>query len=168
MHVYTTDNKKEEEVLRTKLPKINLKHEDTKVLRALVKDMRRIMQGVNGVGLSANQVGIDKRLFIAEIPNKQGTPKFYTIINPKITKRSRKRKLFEEGCLSVPHTYGTIERSEKITIEALNINGKKIKITAWGFLAQVFQHETDHLDGMLYVDSATQTFDTELRDHEST
>jgi len=109
--------------------------------------MRKLMKVSQGVGLSANQAGLDWRMFVAEYRNK-----FYVMFNPVITKKSEETSTLEEGCLSVPEEYVEIERSEIITIEALDRKGKKVKIRAFGILARIFQHETDHLNGKLITD----------------
>lgn len=154
--ILTTDNKKEEAFLRKKVPPLNFKKERKKELRMLVKEMRKIMNDSNGVGLSANQVGLEKRLFVAQLPDEQGKPKLYAVINPEITRVSSEKIPLEEGCLSTPDTYGTVSRADKTVLEGYSIEGKKLKINAWGFLAQVFQHEVDHLDGKLFTDKAKE------------
>jgi len=154
----TIENEKDEKFLRTPTKKVDLKKENKKKLRKLIKNMRKKMIETDGVGLSANQVGLNKRMFVAQIPDENGKPKFYSVINPEITKRSKETKTMNEGCLSVPNVYGPVERSEKITLEGENIEGKDIKVKAWGFLARVFQHEVDHLNGKLFIDKAKTTF----------
>ena len=112
------------------------------------------MREALGIGLSANQIGLDFRVFVAEIPTPQNKPKFYAIFNPKIKKASKEKISLEEGCLSVPAVYGDVERAEKIVLTGQDKNGKRIKIKAWGLLARVFQHEVDHLEGKLFIDKA--------------
>jgi peptide deformylase len=80
--------------------------------------------------------------------------KFYAFINPEIIKSSKKSSFLEEGCLSLPNIYGEVERPEKIIFKAINSDGKKIKLKAFGLLARVIQHEIDHLDGILFIDKA--------------
>ena len=120
--------------------------------------MRAIIKKENGVGLSANQIGLDWRLFIAEIPSEKGKPKFYAIFNPDNIKASKNKIILEEGCLSVPGIWGLVERSEQIVLIGFDKNEKKIKIKAWGLLARVFQHEVDHLNGILFIDRANKFF----------
>ena len=115
--------------------------------RELAKKMRRIMREAAGVGLAAPQIGVPLAIFVAEV-NK----KFYALINPEIIKTSQEKDAMEEGCLSLPGFYGPVERPAKITIAALDLKGKRVKIKAWGLLARVFQHEVDHLNGTLFVD----------------
>lgn len=155
--VLTNASKKEDSFLRKKVPTLHLAHEDKKTLKSLIKKMRVIMKENNGIGLSANQIGLSKRLFVAQVPDEHGHPKFYAIINPEIIKSSSKKVPSEEGCLSVPlSTTGIVERPDKIMLQGFNADGKKIKIKAWGLLARVFQHEIDHLNGKLFIDRATR------------
>ena len=120
----------------------------------LVLTMRTMMKRSNGVGLSANQVGLPYRMFVAQVPNQQGEVKFYTVLNPELGKDGREKSTQEEGCLSVVGVYGTVERPERVTLRGYDRNGKVLKIKAWGLLARVFQHEVDHLDGKLFIDKA--------------
>jgi peptide deformylase len=117
----------------------------------LIKKMRTIMHDAEGIGLAAPQIGIPLRIFVAEVDKK-----FYAILNPKIIKISRKKEEMVEGCLSLPGIYGKVKRPSKIIIEGLNPEGEKIKIKAWGLLARVFQHEIDHLNGVLFIDKAKE------------
>ncbi len=160
MPILTVNNKKEEEFLRAKTKEVDLKAVDKKELRELIRDMRRAMRQANGIGLSANQIGIDKRIFVAQIEDPNGRPKFYAVINPKITKKSSPKHPLEEGCLSVPGVYGIVDRYEKVVLEGFNPSGRKIKIKAWGLLAHIFQHEVDHLDGKLFIDKAKEVVDS--------
>lgn len=154
MEILTIKNKKEEKFLRQKTVVFDFKKHQKAEIKELIIKMRRAMKEANGIGLSANQVGLPYRLFVAQVPDNQGKLKFYTIFNPEIVKSSAETEIMEEGCLSVPENYGLVERASKITITGHNANGKKIKIKAWGLLARVFQHEIDHLNGVLFVDKA--------------
>ncbi len=147
--IWTINNKEQEKFLRRKASDFDFSKHDKKEIRELIKTMRAEMVKSVGIGLSANQIGLDMRLFVAKADGKQ-----YAIFNPDITKFSKEKVLMEEGCLSVPELYGPVERPEKITMEGYDANGKKIKIKAWGILARVFQHETDHLNGILFIDKA--------------
>lgn len=158
MKILTTDNKKNERFLRKKVPVLDLKKENKKELSALVKEMRILMKMARGIGLSANQVGVSKRLFVTEVPSENEKTKFYVFFNPVFTKISKETSLMEEGCLSIPGVFGPVLRSEKVTIEGTNIQGKKLKIRAWGLLARVFQHEMDHLNGVLFIDKAKSIY----------
>lgn len=152
--IVTIEEKKGETFLRKKTIPFDFSKHENKELRELIKVMRVTMKRANGVGLSANQIGLSERFFVAEAPDAQGKSKFYAIFNPVITKRSDDISVVEEGCLSVPETWGPTPRSYRVTLEGQDIKGKKIKIKAWGLLARIFQHETDHLDGALFVDRA--------------
>lgn len=121
----------------------------TKEIRDLISQMRIIMEKNNGVGLAAPQIGYNLRVIICELDDK-----FYAFINPEITKTSQKNVVMEEGCLSLPNTYGEVLRPDKIILRALNPDGKKIKLKSFGLLARIIQHEIDHLDGILFIDKA--------------
>lgn len=147
MKIHTINNKKEEEKLRRPVAKFDFSKHSKKEIRELIVKMRKIMKEADGVGLSANQIGLDIKVFVARFENK-----FYAVFNPKITKESSEKVELEEGCLSVPGAFGEVARADKITLEGFDMNGKKLKIKAWGFLAQIFQHEVDHLEGILFTD----------------
>ncbi len=158
MKILTTADKKDEKFLRTKTAPFEFKKDALREIRDTIKEMRVTMKTANGIGLSANQVGISKRFFIAELPPENGkSSKFYYFLNPEITKFSKETAIMEEGCLSIPNIFGTIERPEKIIIEGFNFYGKKIKVKAADLLARVFQHEMDHLNGILFTDKAKST-----------
>ena len=154
MRIFTTDNPKDEKFLRAPVAEMIYQKKDAKDIRRLVKDMREAMKKASGIGLSANQVGVSRRVFIARLPDKENKSKFYIAINPKILKQSEENAFMEEGCLSIPLTFGDVERPVSITIESESIVGKKIKINGRGLLARVFQHELDHLNGILFTDKA--------------
>lgn len=149
MKIVTTENKKEAKILRKKTVDLDFSKYTKSDLRKLIQAMRLIMKDAEGVGLSANQIGLDLNFFVAEVNGK-----FYAIFNPKIEKYSSETEEIEEGCLSVLRTYGIVNRSKKVTLSGFDINGKKIKIKAWGLLARVLQHEVDHLNGKLFIDKA--------------
>jgi len=157
MKILTINNKKEEKVLRTRVGYFDFEKTGEKKIGEIIKKMKEVMLGANGLGLSANQVGLSARLFVALIPDEENnTGKFYAIFNPEITKFSKKKSVMEEGCLSVPGVYGSVERPEKIALSGQDENGKKIKIQIGGLAARVFQHETDHLNGILFIDKAAK------------
>lgn len=158
MEILTIQNKKEEKFLRQKTTPFDFqKHKKTEVKELIVK-MRQAMKKANGIGLSANQIGLPWRVFVAQVPDSQGKMKFYAIFNPRIEKLSDGVELMEEGCLSIPEKYGLVERSSKIIIVGQDQNGKNIKIKAWGLLARIFQHEIDHLEGKLFIDRTNRTY----------
>jgi len=148
--IWVIDDKKEAKLLRKKVADFDFKKYSKKDVNNLIKKMREAMKAANGIGLSANQIGLDTNLFIA-----QAEGKFYAVFNPKITRRSQEKVVLEEGCLSVPEVFGATERPKKITLEGYDKNEKKLKIKAWGLLARIFQHEVDHLNGKLFIDTAT-------------
>lgn len=138
---------------------------EKKTLPQMLDNMREAMfSQSDGVALAAPQIGLSKRIFVVNPmvyreETKYKGPQELTFINPKITKTSRDKKLMEEGCLSVRPLYGKVRRSSRVTLEAYDIEGRKFEIMASGLLAQVFQHETDHLDGVLFVDKAKELYE---------
>lgn len=160
-NILKTDNKKNEKFLREKTAIFDFAKYSKKDIRELVRTMREMMKHADGVGLSANQVGLSFRMFVAQVPDANGRPKFYAIFNPEISKISKEMEIIEEGCLSVPETWGPVERHYRLTLSGQDMNGKKIKINAWGLLARVFQHEMDHLNGMLFVDRTKELHKSE-------
>ncbi len=118
-------------------------------LSDLVSNMIKTMEKEKGVGLAAPQIGSDLRICLARVDNT-----LFALINPEIKAYSRKKEIFEEGCLSFPGKFFPVERPVKVKIKAQDINGKKIRIKADGLLARVLQHEIDHLDGILVIDRA--------------
>lgn len=150
--IYSHKNRLEEKVLRTSTAPFDFSKFTKREIQELITLMRRTMKEARGVGLSANQIGKNISVFVAQVENK-----FYAVFNPKIAKASGAVEL-EEGCLSVPDTYGVIARHERVTLEGFDRNGKKIKLKAWGLLAQVFQHEVDHLNGKLFIDKAEKLY----------
>lgn len=159
--ILTIDDKKKEKFLRKKTVPFDFTKFSKKDITELVAKMRRTMHMANGIGLSANQIGLDFNVFVAEVPDAKGGMKFYAIFNSTLEKLGKEKALFEEGCLSVPGKYGEVERSERVTVSGFDKNGKAIKIKAWGLLARVFQHEIDHLNGKLFIDRAKKVFDVE-------
>ncbi len=117
-------------------------------IRDLLDDMVDTMHKYNGVGLSAVQVGILKRLVVIDLYDDKGPIK---LVNPVILKTKGEQEV-EEGCLSFPNKYAKMIRPAEVVAEALDENEKKIKIKAKGLLAQAICHELDHLDGVLFVD----------------
>jgi len=165
LKIITVENKRDEKFLRQKTANFDFEKHGRKEIAELIKQMRETMKIAEGVGLSANQIGLDLRVFVAQLPQTQMntdkntdghgySDKFYAIFNPEIIKVSNEKTTMEEGCLSVPGYSGLVERPEKITLIGQDKNGKKIKIKAWGLLARIFQHEVDHLNGVLFIDKA--------------
>ena len=126
-------------------------------LAKLVDDMVETMQEANGVGLAAPQIGVSRRLIIVEMPDNEDYPhpgERWVMCNPEIVKASRETTVGQEGCLSVAGYVGMVERAEAITVRGQDIKGRKVRVKADGYLARAFQHEIDHLNGVLYVDLA--------------
>lgn len=119
------------------------------------------VDGYAAVAIAAPQVGVAKRIFIIEDQNKDRSEALPTIIaiNPRITKFSKKTHVVGEGCLSVPNKYGAVKRHRNVTLIALDENGISYTRGAGGLLAQIIQHECDHLDGTLYIDRAEQIWE---------
>ena len=134
-----------EEVLRKKaepVPEVNDE------IRKLADDMLETMIDANGVGLAGPQVGKSLRLFVAMSDDDVKR----VFINPQIIKTSEELCDYEEGCLSIPQVYENIQRPARVTVQAINENGKPFTLEAEGLLARIIQHEYDHLDGILYID----------------
>lgn len=128
-------------------------------VRQLLDDMYdTLKQTDDGVGLAAPQVGILKRAIVIDLTCEDGP--IYKLINPVIVKRSGEQEC-TEGCLSVPGRLGKVTRPKKVVVEALNENGEKITIKGEDLLAVVLCHEIDHLDGVLFIDKATEVFDAD-------
>ena len=117
-------------------------------IRRLIEDMTESMYAAHGVGIAAPQIGVPLRVVVFGMPDEEP----FALINPEIVKRSGERRL-DEGCLSVPGYRGTVKRSVQVTAKGLDVNGKEIRIKAEdNLLAQALEHETDHVNGTLYVD----------------
>ena len=117
-------------------------------IRQILEDMVETLHSYNGVGLAGPQIGLLKRLVVIDLYDDNGPIK---LVNPKIVKQKGEQEV-EEGCLSFPNQYAKIIRPAEVVIEALDENGKKIKIKGEKLLAQAISHELDHLDGILFVD----------------
>ncbi len=155
-NILEVNSKNNEKFLRSPTHKFDFKKHTKSEIKELVRKMRVMMKVADGVGLSANQVGLPYRMFVAQVPDDQGHFKFYAVFNPVISKLSGDKETMEEGCLSVPETFGSVERHYRLVLDGQNAEGKKIKVKAWGLLARVFQHEVDHLEGKLFVDRAKE------------
>ncbi len=132
-------------VLRQKARRVS-KIDDA--LHKLIDDMLDTMRDADGVGLAANQVGVLQRVVVIEIPEEDQTR---VLINPEIVRREGER-VVEEGCLSIPGFRGELVRSVKVRVRALDRDGKPVRFKAEGLLAQALEHETDHINGVLYID----------------
>jgi peptide deformylase len=128
-------------------------------LSRLAEDMIETMHESNGVGLAAPQVGVGRRLVVVEMPDDESYPfpgQRWILANPEIIKASRETDVDLEGCLSVVGYVGMVARASEIVIRAQDLTGRQVRMKAEGYLARVFQHEIDHLEGVLYVDVAQE------------
>ena len=147
-----------------KLPHPTLRRKAHKVvdfnkdLQQLIEDMIETMRDEPGVGLAAPQVNISQRLIVVEYPEDDSIPdakaKVFVLANPELSQVSDDKEKGIEGCLSVPNLFGEVERSQSVTVCGQNRRGQDVVIQANGWLARIFQHEIDHLDGILFVDRA--------------
>lgn len=141
-----------------------------KNLQMLIDDMIETMREAPGVGLAAPQVGISERLIVIEYGEEEEgengeiieqPKKLYVLINPEIVKASEEKVTGVEGCLSIPSLVGEVERFSTIQVKGLNRRGQPMKVKAEGWLARIFQHEIDHLNGILYPDRAIKVWKPE-------
>jgi peptide deformylase len=136
-------------------------------LQTLIDDMVETMRVVPGVGLAAPQVNASWRVIVVEYGEEDEEektaipPKLYMVVNPEITRFSKESELGSEGCLSIPGFAGDVERPLAVTIKGVNRRGQPIRIKAEGWLARIFQHEIDHLDGVLFIDRAERVWKLE-------
>lgn len=137
--------KEEDEILRKKSREVEVIDDK---LKELINDMIETMHKYDGLGLAAPQVGILKRVVVIDLYDDNGV---MVLINPEI-KKQKGCQVVEEGCLSFPNQFAKVERPEQVVVEALNINGEKVKVKGSGLLAQALVHEIDHLNGELFVD----------------
>lgn len=133
-------------------------------LYEMVREMFDLMYEANGIGLAANQVDLPFRLFVV---NPEGDPEEkdqeHVFINPVLSKAKGGEEA-EEGCLSLPKLYAPVRRSKTIVVEAFNLSGEKISGELDGLLGRVVQHETDHLDGVLFIDRLSPTAEIEAKE----
>ena len=136
-------------------------------LQTLIDDMVETMRVVPGVGLAAPQVNASWRVIVVEYGEEDDEektaipPRLYTVVNPEITRFSKESEVGSEGCLSIPGFAGEVERPLAVTIKGVNRRGQPIRIKAEGWLARIFQHEIDHLDGVLFIDRAERVWKLE-------
>lgn len=145
LEIITNPNK----ILRKKSVNIKPTEANIKEMKTLFEDMILTMKEKDGVGLAAPQIGKNIRLIV--VNTKDG---HICMINPIFTKKSWSKELGEEGCLSVPNTFGRVRRHKKVTCIYFDENNEKKKVEAKGMFARILQHEIDHLDGILFIDKA--------------
>jgi len=131
-------------VLRRKAQPVERVDKDT---RRLVDDMIATMREADGIGLAAPQVGVSRRVFVAEVDET-----VYVLINPAVLDASPDSEVADEGCLSLPGYAGAVARRVRVRVRGQDRRGKTVTVEAEGLLARCFQHELDHLDGILYID----------------
>ncbi len=160
-------------VLQKKAHAIPLEEIRTPRIKNILQSMRRAMRKAHGIGIAAPQIGLSLRIFlVGDLGNERtrkdeenmrlphGAEKAYPriYINPWLLAMEGELLPLEEGCLSVPGLYGRVPRRERVRIEAYDTHGRKFTLDAQNSLAHVIQHEMDHLEGILFVDKALETF----------
>jgi peptide deformylase len=144
-------------------------------LQSLIEDMVETMRTAPGVGLAATQLGARQRVIVVEYPpestkekeDEEVPPKLYVVVNPEITRRSSETVIAAEGCLSIPGYMGDVERHAAVTVKGLNRRGQPMQVKARGWTARIFQHEIDHLDGVLFIDRAERVWRPEKPENEA-
>lgn len=157
-----------EKVLRQVAKEVPIKEITSPKIQKILSDMKEALASQDdGVAIAAPQIGVPLRIFVVSgrvmniLKDEESDKKYpdMVYINPVITKKSREKKLMEEGCLSVRYLYGKVNRSTKASIEAYDEQGNFFKKGGAGLMSQIYQHETDHLDGILFIDSAIEVED---------
>ncbi len=154
----------EHPALHTIAEEITPEEIESGVATKIIKDLKAALKeysvdGFTAVAIAAPQIGVSKRLFIIEdqSDDRDSLPSLVAI-NPTITKFSKKTHVVGEGCLSIPEYYGAVKRSRNVTVVAHDENGERYERGAGGLLAQIIQHECDHLDGILFTDRAEKVW----------
>jgi peptide deformylase len=154
LEILTVDNPEQLQVLRSKSRNVQ---KVTPKLVAFAQQMLETMRNANGVGLAAPQVGVLQRFFVVELPEDEENDQpreTYILFNPKIVK-DKGEQIGYEGCLSIPGYIGEVSRRQEVTVQGLDERGQSVRLKVEGYLARVFQHEIDHLDGTLFTDRLT-------------
>jgi len=137
----------------------------TPEVQTLIDDMVDTMRAAPGVGLAATQLAMVQRVIVVEHretdQEPEAPPRLFAVVNPEITHRSSELVGGVEGCLSIPGYAGDVERHSWVTVRGLNRHGRPFRLKAHGWLARIFQHEIDHLDGVLFIDRATRVWKIE-------
>jgi len=162
--VVTPPNK----TLRERARKVRSFGADT---QALLDDMVETMRASQGVGLAAPQIDVGQRVIVIEYAEGSeqedapaSPPTLFELINPEIVRHGAEKVNGTEACLSLPGYYGDVERFQSVTVKGFNRHGDPVKKKAQGWLARIFQHEIDHLDGILYIDRASQIYEADSED----
>ncbi len=162
---------KDDPILRKTAQEVPLEDIGSAKLNKILKDMSEALATQHdGVAIAAPQIGVSLRIFIVSgkiLADEEEQAPNRVFINPTITKLSKKKEDMDEGCLSVRWKYGTVKRAEKTTIKAYDETGTLFTYNATGLLSQIFQHETDHLEGVLFIDKAKDVHDIDPQDIES-
>jgi peptide deformylase len=149
-------------VLRRKARKVTTFGPD---LQKLIDDMVETMRQAPGVGLAAPQVDVSLRVIVVEFAEREDIEdaplKLFTVVNPEIVRFSEETEVGVEGCLSIPGFAGNVERQRAVTVKGQNRLGKPVRIQVKGWLARIFQHEIDHLEGTLFIDRAERVWKLE-------
>jgi len=156
-----------EKVLRQEAETVDRFDDD---LKLLIADMVDTMREAPGVGLAAPQIGVSKRVIVVEFGHEEdeSIPKqLYAVVNPEIVRMSEETVSGIEGCLSVPGFIGEVDRARVVTVKGQDSEGKPITIRAEGWLARIFQHEIDHVNGILYTDRAENIWKPEPEETDS-
>lgn len=156
-----------EPILRKKARKVT---EFNSELQSLIDNMVETMREAPGVGLAAPQVNISSRVIVVEFGDEEDEevpPKLFAVVNPEIVRSSPETEMGIEGCLSIPGFIGDVERASAVTVKGQNRRGQPIRIKANGWLARIFQHEIDHLDGVLFIDRATRVWKPESEEEQA-
>jgi peptide deformylase len=152
----------DEPVLRQRARKVRAV---SPAVQRLIDDMIETMRAAPGVGLAAPQVGVGQRVIVvefAEDPKEDGLPpKLYAVVNPEIIRHSAETVPGTEGCLSIPGFLGEVDRFQSVTVRGLDRHGRPFRLKARDWLARIFQHEIDHLEGVLFIDRATRVWKPE-------
>lgn len=131
-------------------------------LQSLIDDMIETLREAPGVGLAAPQVGVSDRLIVVEYPEndeqEDAPKKLFVVVNPEIKEASTETEVGIEGCLSIPGLHGEVERALAVTVKGQTRRGQTVKIKANAWLARIFQHEIDHLNGVVFTDRATKVW----------
>lgn len=131
-------------------------------VRDIVRGMFELMYASEGIGLAANQVGLPFRLFVINLTGKrEEADQEHVFINPEIVHRKGTQEA-EEGCLSFPKLYGQVRRAQEVVVEAFDLDGRGFELTVEELASRAIQHETDHLDGVLFVDKLTDAAKREV------
>jgi len=142
-------------ILRNKAVEV---HEFGEGLQKIINDMIDTMRDEPGVGLAAPQMNVAQRVVVVEFPedeeDEESPKRLYVVVNPEITRASDEKEIGTEGCLSVPGLIGDVERHLEITIKGKTRRGQLLKLKVNGWTARIFQHEINHLDGILFIDKA--------------